>query len=112
MIQTLKIHENSLKMFHNNACFLNKNFEHIEYLLKSTNINYNIIARSETRIKNSEITKNIILKNYNFQYAPTESITISWKTVVGWCPQLLPGIVRQATKTDMLDCWSFTCCFS
>ena len=74
MIQTLKIHENSLKMFHNNACFLNKNFEHIEYLLKSTNINYNIIARSETRIiKNSEITKNIILKNYNFQYAPTES---------------------------------------
>ena len=53
--------------------FLNKNFEHIEYLLKSANINYNIIARSETTIKNSEITKNIILKNYNLEYAPTES---------------------------------------
>ena len=27
-------------------------------------------------------------------------------------PQLLPGIVRQITKTDMQDCWSFTYCFS
>ena len=25
-----------------------------------------------------------------------------------WCPQLLLGFVRQATKTDMQDCWSFT----
>ena len=23
-----------------------------------------------------------------------------------WCPQLLLGIVRQATKTNMQDCWS------
>ena len=30
----------------------------------------------------------------------------------GSCPQLLLGIVRQTTKTDMQDCWSFTCCFS
>ena len=26
-------------------------------------------------------------------------------------PQLLLGIVRQAAKTDMQDCWSLTCCF-
>ena len=31
---------------------------------------------------------------------------------LGWCPQLLLRFVRQATKTDMQDCWSFTCCFS
>ena len=31
---------------------------------------------------------------------------------LGWCPYLLLGIVRQATKTNMQDCWSFTCCFS
>ena len=31
---------------------------------------------------------------------------------LGWCPQLLLGIVREATKMDMQDCWSFTCCFS
>ena len=27
-------------------------------------------------------------------------------------PSLLLGIVRQATKTNMQDCWSFTWCFS
>ena len=31
---------------------------------------------------------------------------------LGWCPQLLLGIVRQAAKTNMQDFWSFTCCFS
>ena len=33
---------------------------------------------------------------------------------LGWCPQLLLGVVRQATKanSNMEDCWSFTCCFS
>ena len=31
---------------------------------------------------------------------------------LGWCPQLLFGIVRQATKMDMQGCWSLTCCFS
>ena len=31
---------------------------------------------------------------------------------LGWCPYLLLRIVRQATKTNMQDCWSFTCCFS
>ena len=29
-----------------------------------------------------------------------------------WCPQLLLGFARQATKAYMQDCWSFTCCFS
>ena len=29
-----------------------------------------------------------------------------------WCPYLLLGIVRQATKANMQDCWSLTCCFS
>ena len=31
---------------------------------------------------------------------------------LGWCTYLLFGTVRQATKTNMKDCWSFTCCFS
>ena len=31
---------------------------------------------------------------------------------LGWCPQVLFRIVREATKTNMQDCWSFTCCFS
>ena len=31
---------------------------------------------------------------------------------LGWCPYLLIGIIRQATKTNMQDCWSFTCYFT
>ena len=60
-------------MFHINACPLNKHFEDLEYLWKSTNINYDV-AISETRImKNLEITENNNLKSYNFEYTPTES---------------------------------------
>ena len=33
-------------------------------------------------------------------------------TRLGWCSQVLLGIVRKATKTNMQNCWSFTCCFS
>ena len=29
-----------------------------------------------------------------------------------WCSLLLLGIVRQATKTNIPNCWSFICCFS
>ena len=74
-MQTLKLPKNSLEMFHINACSLSQNFEDLEYLLNSTNFNYNI-AISETRIiKNIEITKNfkLTLKKYNFEYIPTES---------------------------------------
>ena len=71
-VQTLKIHKNSLKIFHINACSINKNFDDIEFLLKFTNINYNITAISKTRtMKNLEITQNINLKGYNFEYTPT-----------------------------------------
>ena len=39
-------------------CALYKNFEDLEYLLKSTNINYDIIAMSQTRtMKNFELFK-------------------------------------------------------
>ena len=61
-------------MFYINAYYLNKIFDDLEYFLKSTNINYDIIAVSETRtMKNLEITQNINSKNYNFEYTPTES---------------------------------------
>ena len=39
----------TLSLFHINT--LNKNFEGLEYLLKTTNINFDIIAISETRIQ-------------------------------------------------------------
>ena len=53
-IQTLNIpnKNKSLSMFHINTCSLSKNLDDLEYLLKTTNMNFDII--SETRI-----TKNI-----------------------------------------------------
>ena len=65
---------NALSLFHINTCSLNKNFEDLEYLLKSTNINFDIIAISETRLKNNLTpTSNITLENYTFEHTPTES---------------------------------------
>ena len=69
-MQSLKKSKNLLKMVHINACFLNKNFDNFEYLLKSTNDYYGIVAISETRIMtNIEITKGFNnIKNYNLEY--------------------------------------------
>ena len=73
-VQTMKIpnKKNSLSLFHINACSLSKNFDDLEYLLKTTNTNFNIIAISETRIlKNTKIVKNI--PNFSYEFTPTES---------------------------------------
>ena len=65
-----------LSLFHINTCSLDKNFEHLEYLIKSTNINFNIIAISETKIlKDTNIVKNILIPNFPFESTATESTT-------------------------------------
>ena len=61
--------EKSLSFFHINSCSLNKNFEELQKLLHSTNIQFDI-----TRItKNTSVTQNIELSNYSFEHTPTES---------------------------------------
>ena len=75
-IQTLNIpnKSKSLFMFHISTCSLSKNFDDLEYLLKTTNMNFDIIAISETRItKNINKMSNINLNNYAFEVTPTES---------------------------------------
>ena len=63
--------EKSLSFFHINSCSLNKNFEELQKLLQSTNIQFDI-----TRItKNTSVTQNIELSNYSFEHNPTESST-------------------------------------
>ena len=53
---------------------LNKDFDNLEYLIKTTNQTYDVIAISESRIKsNMDITTNINLPNYSIEYTPTES---------------------------------------
>ena len=75
-IDELKIPYNkkSLSVFHINSCSLNKNFEEIQNLLQSTNIQFDVIAITETRIiKNTSVTQNTELSNYAFERTPTES---------------------------------------
>ena len=63
-----------LSLFHINSCFLNKNFEDLEYLLKGTNKTFDIIAISESRIlKDTYLSKNIKIYNYSVEFTPTES---------------------------------------
>ena len=62
-----------LSLFHNNTCSLNKNFEDLESLIKSTNISFDIMAISETMIlKDTNIRKNINTPNFSFEFTPTE----------------------------------------
>ena len=61
-------------MFHINTRSLSKNFGDLEDLLQNRNMNFDIIASSETRTtKNMNKVFNIDLNNYAFKLSPTES---------------------------------------
>ena len=57
-------------MFHINTCSLSKNFDDLEYLLKTINMNLDIIAISEARI-----TKIIYVANH-LAYKPRTDLQI------------------------------------
>ena len=60
-------------MFHINTCSLSKSFDDLEYLLKTTIMNFDI-AISKIRItKNINKISNINRNNYAFEFTPTES---------------------------------------
>ena len=66
--------KSSLSLFHLNTCSLSKNFEDLEYLLDSTNFNFDVIAISETKITKNKVPINHIdLTNYSNEHCPTES---------------------------------------
>ena len=59
-ILEMKIEPNSLSLFHVNFCFLNKNFDDLEYLLKATKKTFDVIAISESIfLKDTNLSKNI-----------------------------------------------------
>ena len=63
-----------LSLFHINTCSLNKSFIDLEYLIESTNINFDIIAISETRmLKDTDNVKNINTTNFSSAFTPIES---------------------------------------
>ena len=75
-IQTLKKLNNkcTLSLFRINSCSLSRNIEDLEYLLKSTSINFDVIAISETRVVKGKTSFNCSnLMNYSHEFCPTES---------------------------------------
>ena len=75
-IQTLNIprKSNSFPLFHIYTYSLNKDFDDMEYLLKTTNMDFDIIAISQTRItKNINKIFNINLNNYAPEFSPSKS---------------------------------------
>ena len=50
-------------MFDVNTCSLSKNFDDLEYLLKTRNMNFDIIAISETRV----ISQQLIFKKCDLE---------------------------------------------
>ena len=75
-VQSMKIPGNNfLFLSQINICFLNKTFEDLEFLIESTNINFDIIATSATRIlRDTGTVKNKNIPNLSFEFTPTESI--------------------------------------
>ena len=75
-IQKMKItnKEKCLSLFHINVYSLSKNFDELQHLLKSTNKSFDVIAITETRIREDiSITSNISLNNYSLEFTPNES---------------------------------------
>ena len=69
----IPIKKSSLSLFHINTYSLSKHFEDLEYLLKTTNTDFDIIAISENMIlKNTNIVKNINIPNFSYEFTPTE----------------------------------------
>ena len=57
-----------------NSCSLDKTFVELKNLLQSTNIQFNVVAITVTRItKNISVTQKIELSNYSFDHSRTES---------------------------------------
>ena len=59
----------SLSLFHINACSLNKNFDNLQYLLKCTKNNFDILGVSDTRItKQISLLNNWNINSYSYKF--------------------------------------------
>ena len=75
-LQTLKAFTNksSLFLFNLSTCWLSKNIDHLEHLIKSKKGDFEIVAVSKSKIvKNKLPTNDISLQNYSYEFSPTEA---------------------------------------
>ena len=60
--------KHSLSLFHINACCLTKNIEDLEFILDSTQICFDVIAITETKVLNNKfVVTDINLTNYDYE---------------------------------------------
>ena len=70
----IKLNSLTHTLFHLSTCSLSKNFDGLEYLIKTTNQSLDVIAISESKIKtNMDITTNINLPKYSIEYNKIDS---------------------------------------
>ena len=68
-----KFESKSLSLLHLNICSQSKNFDKFCILFKEINMNLDIIALTESRIKKNSVSLiNIELENYSTENTPTE----------------------------------------
>ena len=67
------IDDKSLSLFHLNISSLNKHIDNLENPLTSSNIDFDIIGISETRISDSYYASKLNLNNYSLEQCPTAS---------------------------------------
>ena len=67
------INNNSLSLFHLNISSLNKHIDNLEHLLTTSNVNFDVIGISETRITDSSSASKLKLNDYSQEFCPTES---------------------------------------
>ena len=64
----------TLSFFRMNVCSLTKNFDDFDILFNDLNVNFDILAITESRIKkNSSSPVNLNLDNYSIEQTPTET---------------------------------------
>ena len=64
----------TLSFFRMNVCSLTKNFDDFDILLNDLNVNFDVLAITESRIKkNSSNPVNLNLDNYSIEQNPTET---------------------------------------
>ena len=70
----IKVNSLTHTLFYLSTCSLSKNFDDLEYLIKTTNQSLDVIAISESKIKsNMDITTNINLPKYSIEYNKIDS---------------------------------------
>lgn len=64
---------NTISLLHSNIASLNLHFDELNCLLQQTGVNFDIIGITETKIKTTNLSRDIILEGYKYHHTPCTS---------------------------------------